>query len=111
MKIRQIAAIALFLTLTACVAQPQGEWVRAHWHRDGVSKADTESKHAQCVYNVGMNKVEETMVARLINACMQADGFRWINTYFRPYNSAPQVAPQPHAAPQPTATTIQPISH
>lgn len=52
--------------------------IPGHWQQDGVSKRDTETRFAKCVYDVGMNKVNPAQENRLINACMQGAGFRWV---------------------------------
>ncbi len=47
------------------------------WQKSGVTWEDTKSAHAQCNYDVGLNKVQESKKRELINFCMQAKGFRF----------------------------------
>jgi hypothetical protein len=46
------------------------------WYKQGVSKDETQTRLAQCKYNVGMNKVSQSEKEDLIYACMQGQGFR-----------------------------------
>ncbi len=72
-----ILSLSIFTTTTflaGCVVHPTQQ---PRWYKDGVSKQQTESVYAQCVYNVGMNKVEAMKEDTLIQSCMKADGFRW----------------------------------
>lgn len=85
-QFRFLALVACILSVSACVAPPQRVFVPAHWEREGVSQAETTNKYEDCVYRVGMNKVDPQMVNRLVTACMKADGFRWIPAH---YKSAP----------------------
>ena len=78
MKTALISSLAAALLLTACVTGPAGRYIPAHWHREGVTPDDTQTKMSKCVYEVGINKVDKMEQQNLIVACMQADGFRWI---------------------------------
>ncbi len=49
----------------------------AYWYKEGVSQKDVQTKYSRCVYDIGMNKVAPVQQQTLINACMEADGFRW----------------------------------
>ena len=66
--------VGISSVLADCVASP---YQQPRWYKDGVSEDDAKSFHAQCVYKVGMNKVEGTKESTLIEACMVGDGFRW----------------------------------
>ena len=68
--------IALSTLLSGCEMQMQHRV--EEWYKEGVSKKDTDTKLAKCTYDVGMNKVNSVQESRLINACMEGEGFRWI---------------------------------
>ncbi len=67
-----ILAILSIVTLASCEAPP-----KPRWYKSGVSTAETRNQHAECVYNVGINKVHPTKENSLIKACMVSKGFRW----------------------------------
>lgn len=50
-----------------------------HWYKKGVSPRDTRSYYQECIYNVGMNKVSAKKERELLKACMEKEGFRWVN--------------------------------
>lgn len=52
--------------------------VPGRWYQENVSKKDTNTHLAKCIYNVEMNKVSPEKEKRLINTCMVGKGFRWI---------------------------------
>ncbi|QGM80700.1 hypothetical protein [Otariodibacter oris] len=47
------------------------------WYKQGISEFETNNYHAECVYNVGMNKVEPHKEIELVKSCMVKAGFRW----------------------------------
>ena len=77
---RQYAAfisILTLLTFSGCSGLTAVH-IPGHWHQEGISKKDTQTRFAKCTYDVGMNKVNSVQESRLINACMEGEGFRWI---------------------------------
>lgn len=61
------------LLLIGCAAPRQYTW-----YKKGVSQEDMRSYYRECEYNVGMNKVNSEKESRLMQACMEKAGFRWI---------------------------------
>ena len=60
--------------LTGCVLTPPPQ---AEWYRPNTSRMEAKNYQAECIYNVGMNKVEPHKEGKLIEACMIKAGFRW----------------------------------
>lgn len=77
MKNTLFISILILLTLSGC-AGLTAVHIPGHWHQEGISKKDTQTRFAKCTYDVGMNKVNSVQESRLINACMEGEGFRWI---------------------------------
>lgn len=69
-----LAMIGISSALAGCVVHHHQE---PRWYKNGVSEDEVKSFHAQCVYKVGMNKVDAPKESTLIEACMIGDGFRW----------------------------------
>lgn len=83
-------AIAFSSLLTGCGASNYQE---PRWYKSGVSEEDAKSAHAQCIYKVGMNKVDAPKESTLIESCMVADGFRWgVAPVYTPTQSESTVA-------------------
>ena len=76
MIVKTALLITLSTLLSSCEMQMQHRV--EEWYKEGVSKKDTDTKLAKCTYDVGMNKVNSVQESRLINACMEGEGFRWI---------------------------------
>lgn len=53
--------------------------VSPHWYKSGVSRKTTHSYYQKCVYNIGMNKLSIEKERMLMRACMEKEGFRWVN--------------------------------
>ena len=77
---KMIVKTALLITLSTLLSgcEMQMQHRVEEWYKEGVSKKDTATKLAKCTYDVGMNKVNSVQESRLINACMEGEGFRWI---------------------------------
>ena len=77
---KMIVKTALLITLSTLLSgcEMQMQHRVEEWYKEGVSKKDTDTKLAKCTYDVGMNKVNSVQESRLINACMEGEGFRWI---------------------------------
>ena len=69
---KRILVMFIIMVLVGCVDSPKPRWYKA-----GVSPAETHNQHAECIYNVGINKVDITRENQLIEACMISKGFRW----------------------------------
>ena len=76
MKNTLFISISTLLMLSGC-AGLTAVHIPGHWHQEGISKKDTQTRFAKCTYDVGMNKVDPLQEQTLITACMKADGFRW----------------------------------
>lgn len=50
---------------------------RPSWKKEGVTTDDTVSIYNECVYEVGMNKVNPEEKGSLVSACMKKNGFRY----------------------------------
>lgn len=48
------------------------------WYKKGVSQEEMRSYYRECEYNVGMNNVSPEKEGRLMRACMEKAGFRWV---------------------------------
>ncbi len=74
MKKYKIFLSSLFiLGLAACEAPAQ-----YGWYKQGVTRKDTRSYQQGCIYDVEMNKVSVDRERKLIIACMERKGFRWV---------------------------------
>lgn len=75
MKNTLLLSLAVLSMLTACATPVH---IPGYWHQEDVSKKDTQTHLAKCIYNVEMNKVSPEKEQRLINTCMVGKGFRWV---------------------------------
>lgn len=48
------------------------------WYKSGVSRDEMRTYYRQCEYDMGMNKVSPEKENRLMRACMEKAGFRWV---------------------------------
>ncbi len=65
-----ILGLSALILISGCASDPT-------WKKAGVSHNDAVSAHADCKYQVGLNKVAKSEQNELIQNCMQAKGFRW----------------------------------
>lgn len=70
-KSRILVAISAVTVIAGCAGpQPQ-------WRKEGVSADSTRSAHAECKYQVGLNKITEEKQKEIIANCMEGKGYRW----------------------------------
>lgn len=71
--------IALFSIFTLSSLLSACETPRYGWYKQGVNKQDTLSQYRKCEYElVGVHKVSPEQEQRLMKACMEKEGFRWV---------------------------------
>lgn len=69
-KTRIVLALSAAAFIAGCTSsQPT-------WRKEGVDAHGMRSAHAECRYQVGLNKVPENKQRALINDCMEGKGFR-----------------------------------
>lgn len=71
-KLTIILSVSIFIAGCELTPPPQ-----PRWYKENVSVKETNNYLNECIYNVGMNKVEPQKENRLIEACMLKEGFRW----------------------------------
>ncbi|OAQ14904.1 hypothetical protein F480_06535 [Bibersteinia trehalosi Y31] len=72
-KIAKLFTLITASALLASCASPQYTW-----YKKGVSREEMRSYYRECEYNVGMNKMSQEKENRLMRACMEKAGFRWV---------------------------------
>lgn len=71
---KTISILSISALLTGCALTPQP---KPQWYKPNTSAEEASNYHAECIYNVGMNKVEHHKELKLVDACMIKAGFRW----------------------------------
>lgn len=67
-----------FTLITALAALASCASPQYTWYKKGVSREEMRSYYRECEYNVGMNKMSSAKEERLMRACMEKAGFRWL---------------------------------
>ena len=71
-----IITLVVLFGISGCI-QPQPQY-KTFWKKDGVTYNEAININAECIYQVGMQKIKSAPEKQeLKNSCMQRQGFRW----------------------------------